>query len=458
MSNAARKAPRPVRMRASCDGCFLAKVKCSKDKPLCSRCITNGNECQYSPSSRAGKPRADSTRAAPTQAHLSMYPTGNTMVYPQQSQMGLSQNFRTPMDAFWSGQFATGNPLYGSPQLGAVGVAPNSSQVPMSSGSVLSGPMLSGSMLSGSMPSGSMPASPMPTWTPDHDQFAMPFDQSNGSVDGQYLPQGHSRSSSYDAITTMGAGNQFQAARDVQQLYDLNQTPLSTPPNNGMVTFPYWLTDEQDVAPAMETCVASPTTESQQPTAFQPVPGSRRMDGPSGTCTCFRTCVLSLDSLHSASTKLAGSTANMIMKLNEKALECCLYMLNCPRCTDLIATDTASVLANIITQISSLYKYLLDHKLQFSEVTVNGFVYTPPHTRDFLAQVLQQGLSTLQTVREVFSEHCMKFQDHLQVRSVLVEMVNNSMSWVDQAFNMPSQALGDEDIKSESVVDLGFRI
>jgi hypothetical protein len=41
------------RLRASCDGCFLAKVKCSKGRPICSRCLSVGLICQYSPSSRA---------------------------------------------------------------------------------------------------------------------------------------------------------------------------------------------------------------------------------------------------------------------------------------------------------------------------------------------------------------------------------------------------------------------
>ncbi|KAL2888858.1 transcription factor [Ceratocystis lukuohia] len=50
---------RVPRLRASCDGCFQAKVKCSKARPVCSRCLISGIECRYSPSSRAGKPRAD---------------------------------------------------------------------------------------------------------------------------------------------------------------------------------------------------------------------------------------------------------------------------------------------------------------------------------------------------------------------------------------------------------------
>ncbi|CAG8979844.1 hypothetical protein HYALB_00002616 [Hymenoscyphus albidus] len=49
---------RQPKLRASCDGCFLAKVKCSKERPICSRCLTTGAECGYSPSCRTGKSKA----------------------------------------------------------------------------------------------------------------------------------------------------------------------------------------------------------------------------------------------------------------------------------------------------------------------------------------------------------------------------------------------------------------
>lgn len=47
----------PPKLRASCDGCYLSKVKCSKGTPECSRCASHGISCRYSPSQRVGKPR-----------------------------------------------------------------------------------------------------------------------------------------------------------------------------------------------------------------------------------------------------------------------------------------------------------------------------------------------------------------------------------------------------------------
>ena len=47
----------PQKLRASCDGCYQSKVKCSKETPACSRCAAHGIPCKYSPSQRMGKPR-----------------------------------------------------------------------------------------------------------------------------------------------------------------------------------------------------------------------------------------------------------------------------------------------------------------------------------------------------------------------------------------------------------------
>ena len=56
-------APRlPVKYRASCDRCYLAKVKCSKERPTCPRCENLGLACSYSPSQRTGKSRRTKIR------------------------------------------------------------------------------------------------------------------------------------------------------------------------------------------------------------------------------------------------------------------------------------------------------------------------------------------------------------------------------------------------------------
>ena len=49
--------PESRKLRASCDNCYLAKIRCSKEMPTCTRCIRHGYSCRYSPSQRMGKPR-----------------------------------------------------------------------------------------------------------------------------------------------------------------------------------------------------------------------------------------------------------------------------------------------------------------------------------------------------------------------------------------------------------------
>ena len=50
-----------IKLRESCDACLTAKVKCGKGRPMCQRCLTNGSDCSYSPSARAGRKNRNST-------------------------------------------------------------------------------------------------------------------------------------------------------------------------------------------------------------------------------------------------------------------------------------------------------------------------------------------------------------------------------------------------------------
>ena len=60
-------------LRDSCHNCYKAKVKCSKTKPECERCINRGYRCVYLPSRRRGRTKAMSGRrtsqSSPTPSH-----------------------------------------------------------------------------------------------------------------------------------------------------------------------------------------------------------------------------------------------------------------------------------------------------------------------------------------------------------------------------------------------------
>lgn len=53
----ARSGPPPTqKLKDSCDMCSSSKVKCNKEKPVCSRCWKLGYPCFYSPARRIGRP------------------------------------------------------------------------------------------------------------------------------------------------------------------------------------------------------------------------------------------------------------------------------------------------------------------------------------------------------------------------------------------------------------------
>jgi hypothetical protein len=47
--------PSPRKLRSSCDACGIAKTRCDRNRPKCSRCITLNLSCVYSPSRQVGK-------------------------------------------------------------------------------------------------------------------------------------------------------------------------------------------------------------------------------------------------------------------------------------------------------------------------------------------------------------------------------------------------------------------
>lgn len=57
-TSADRRQPKPRRLKDSCDECAASKVKCTREQPHCTRCLTRGLPCTYSTSRRRGKHKA----------------------------------------------------------------------------------------------------------------------------------------------------------------------------------------------------------------------------------------------------------------------------------------------------------------------------------------------------------------------------------------------------------------
>lgn len=280
---AATNKPRQPRLRASCDGCFLAKVKCSKARPICSRCLTCGIECRYSPSSRAGKPKASESAKSQQQqqaaANLSA-PTPVTnegMVYAINAGMAgvykVETGWTTPPTSFDGAMSRNQSVSSGLTLMGVDGSTVTNMDTSMP-----------GDMYDPTMP-----------WTPPND---MPPAFTESPVPAN-LSNGHSRSQSYD-LSNSGIG---WVGSNSPELFSFNQ--VSTPPTAGPNYFP------------------SPTaTPNMRP--LPPSPRSATTNSGGGSCTCFTVCLQSLQGLHNAP---VSPPFDLVLSLNRKAVEGCAAML-----------------------------------------------------------------------------------------------------------------------------------
>lgn len=281
---AAANKQRQPRLRASCDGCFLAKVKCSKARPICTRCLTCGIECRYSPSSRAGKPKASEN--VKNQQHP------NLNGQPSMSNDGM-------MFAVTAGM--TGWP---TPPTSIDGSHSRSESI--SSGLVFLGVdnNPAPNMDSGMPPDMYGPGVP---WTPPND-LPPTFTESPGP---SVMPSGHSRSRSYPNDMSSNAVMGW-AESTSPEMFTFPQVP--SPPNMGPNYF--------------SSPTATPHTR----------PHSSLMQSTGGSCTCFTVCLQSLQALHSASSA-SPPPFDMVLSLNRKAVEGCAAMLGTNNSLSYISDD-----------------------------------------------------------------------------------------------------------------------
>lgn len=277
---------RQPRLRASCDGCFLAKVKCSKARPICSRCLTCGIECRYSPSSRAGKPKASECAknqlpSPPTPAStMATSITNETMMYAVKAGMTgvykLEPGWTTPPTCIDGALSRSQSTSSGLAYMGAEDTTTSHFDTSMS-----------GDIYRPSMP-----------WTPPNDMSGTFTDP---PVVATALPNAHSRSHSYDT-TTNGLNWVDPTSPDV-----FNFGQILNPPNVASNYFP--------------SPTATPIMRSAPP---RPSPTPTNATG--GSCICFTVCLQSLQALHNASSP-SSPPFDLVLSLNRKAVEGCAAML-----------------------------------------------------------------------------------------------------------------------------------
>lgn len=87
-------AGRPTRFKDSCDSCAQAKIKCSRDRPSCLRCLRNGVICCYS-LARRGK-----AASAPIVSEKANLPKSSAAKGSQRSVMSLAEDVNSHLPDF----------------------------------------------------------------------------------------------------------------------------------------------------------------------------------------------------------------------------------------------------------------------------------------------------------------------------------------------------------------------
>ncbi|KAI1355173.1 hypothetical protein F5Y01DRAFT_199764 [Xylaria sp. FL0043] len=312
---------RQPRLRASCDGCFLAKVKCSKTRPVCSRCLACGLICNYSPSSRSGKPKPDHH---------------NSHSNPQHNQPMRALMDNKSMEAFM--HMAHDNNMYPLQTSWPTPPASNVEDSISRSQSITSGFPLLGVNESTMSEQGPMSAPPelysgIP-WDPSTDITGTTF--SDISVPATHMQGLHGRSHSFDAtmrMTTPIGVPMTWGGPTPQEMFPYSQ--VQTPTTIGPNYFP---------SPA--------TTPMIQPTQ------SYQQSG--GNCACFVACLQSLLNLHNVSIHALPDYRSAI-NCNQKAIDGCSAMLACASCLSKPHVDTATMLiATVIGKIASVYRLMAE--------------------------------------------------------------------------------------------------
>ncbi|KAI1185072.1 hypothetical protein F5B17DRAFT_52312 [Nemania serpens] len=324
---------RQPRLRASCDGCFLAKVKCSKTRPICSRCLACGIVCNYSPSSRAGKPKPDHNHTSHSNSshdvQLRSLRDDNAITYlqhpPPDHMFSMDAGWTTPptsVEASLNGN--TSLPSHLS-MLGIEEATLNQH------GSISAPPDLYPSTLS---------------WGSPTDLACAAF--ADVPVTATHMQGSHARSQSFDTVSMP-----MQMAWGEPKPSDV---------------FPY----HQVQTPTSMTSNYFPS-----PTATPIIQSTLSCSQNSGSCTCFAVCLQSLLALHNISIHNAVPF-DLVLSVNQRAVEACNNMLACTTCFSRPGVDTLTILvATIISKVASFYKtvahpYTQPGTMAMLENTSNG--------------------------------------------------------------------------------------
>lgn len=319
-SNSTSSPPKHTKLRESCDSCLIAKVKCSKTRPLCARCLANGAPCGYSPSSRAGRKNRNagirkSTAKDAKEHPQSALPTSASylplFMYP------ILENNVDHNTSLWGG---SSSPVSQEDQRGPQPIAEKDLVTTKDGDSFDTSDFLPTPPLNGDFMDSFMPLSSHNGFS----EFATAAPSPDGNAD--HTPESPAwtvNSNQYSLLPS------FQSPLDIMPLGHVHSSHPAARP-----ALPMQQENNQNLA----------------------------QTGSSPDCDCFASCLLALQSLHnhswmSSSTQQGGPPFDIVLSINREAIAGCSALLGCTKCVSKIGSSiTTMLLATTIGKVMSLYR------------------------------------------------------------------------------------------------------
>ncbi|KAJ3579434.1 hypothetical protein NPX13_g1136 [Xylaria arbuscula] len=324
--------PRATRLRASCDGCFLAKVKCSKGRPICVRCLSTGSDCKYSPSSRATKQKPD------IEQHRMVVGDNSAMERYLQQQAARGALYPHPLQTNWGAQSTNGveGAMSTNPTLGSNFPILSTEESTMG----VHGPM--------SAPPDMFPNVPWPQST---DMSCTAF--SNMSLPTTHIQDLHVRSQSFDAAMSMPMSAPMSIPMSATAL-----TPMPIQMTMPIATWENQIT--RDVGPysqvqtpnsMVSNYIPSPT---MTPTLQSAQPNQQQQSD--DACTCLVRCLQGVLNLYNIVSRSQPAEADSILRTNQDVMDECTELLKCGCPGQREAETRAMLLAVAIRTIADVHK------------------------------------------------------------------------------------------------------
>jgi hypothetical protein len=344
--------PKTPKLRKSCDSCLIAKVKCSKSRPLCGRCLGNGAPCNYSPSSRSGKrnrnsngitksintstaqandrsqgpgsPRTPRSNLPPSATYLTR------LMYPL-----LDEADRSLLDPNKGPIGGTTSPLLQETTLIPVPIMDGNSTATDggdefdTSDFLPTPPFYQGDFMDFMHSSGPNPYPDFATAPP-----------SPGLNSTDHFPSSPAWTTKENPYLRNPI---FQSPLDMLPMG--RATPAQTTPRPSAPPPP----------PVSHKSSNSTNTSSNQEPGRQITEGGQ-------TCDCFAACLQVLQSLHNhscllSSTQQGGPPFDIVLTINREAMESCSTMLECGSCVSKSGRSISTMmLATIFGKVMSLYR------------------------------------------------------------------------------------------------------